>query len=227
MIAFIKKYKEAIISALTLGAALIVENLNLFEGSHYVYLSLYGISYIAVGGPVWIKAIKSIRRGTLFSEFFLMGIATVGAFALGEYAEGVAVMLFYMVGEYAQHGAVHKARNSIKKLIDQQPDIAIVERNGESVEVHPSEVEIGEVIIVKPGEKVPLDGILLSMKASVNAAALTGESKPIQLKEGEEVWAGSLNETVPVKMEVTSSFKDSKLANILNMVQEATQRKAP
>ncbi|MBO6522574.1 MAG: cadmium-translocating P-type ATPase [Balneolaceae bacterium] len=227
MIAFIKKYKEAIISAVTLVAALIVEYVVSFEGSHYVYLSLYGISYIAVGGPVWIKAIKFIRSGTLFSEFFLMGIATVGAFALGEYAEGVAVMLFYMVGEYAQHGAVHKARNSIKKLIDQQPDIAIVERHGESVEVHPSKIQIGEVIIVKPGGKVPLDGILLSKKASVNAAALTGESKPVQRYEGEEVWAGSINETVPIKMEVISSYKDSKLANILNMVQEATQRKAP
>ncbi|MEQ9264157.1 MAG: heavy metal translocating P-type ATPase [Balneolaceae bacterium] len=227
MIAFIKKYKEAIISAVTLGAALIVEYVVSFEGSHYVYLSLYGISYIAVGGPVWIKAIKFIRSGTLFSEFFLMGIATVGAFALGEYAEGVAVMLFYMVGEYAQHGAVHKARNSIKKLIDQQPDIAIVERHGESVEVHPSKIQIGEVIIVKPGGKVPLDGILLSKKASVNASALTGESKPVQRHEGEEVWAGSINETVPIKMEVISSYKDSKLANILNMVQEATQRKAP
>lgn len=227
MIAFIKKYKEAIISAVTLVAALIVEYVVSFEGSHYVYLSLYGISYIAVGGPVWIKAIKFIRSGTLFSEFFLMGIATVGAFALGEYAEGVAVMLFYMVGEYAQHGAVHKARNSIKKLIDQQPDIAIVERHGESVEVHPSKIQTGEVIIVKPGGKVPLDGILLSKKASVNAAALTGESKPVQRYEGEEVWAGSINETVPIKMEVISSYKDSKLANILNMVQEATQRKAP
>jgi Cd2+/Zn2+-exporting ATPase len=227
MIAFIKKYKEACISAATLGVALIVEHVISFQGSHYVYLSFYGISYIAVGGPVWIKAIKSIRSGTLFSEFFLMGIATVGAFALGEYAEGVAVMLFYMVGEYAQHGAVHKARNSIKKLIDQQPDIAIVERNGESVEVHPSEVQIGEVIIVKPGGKVPLDGKLISNKASVNAAALTGESKPVQRYEGEGIWAGSINETVPIKIEVTSSFKDSKLSNILNMVQEATQRKAP
>ncbi len=227
MITFIKKYKEACISAVTLSAALIVEYVISFDGNHYVYLSLYGISYTAVGGPVWIKAIKSIRSGTLFSEFFLMGIATVGAFALGEYAEGVAVMLFYMVGEYAQHGAVHKARNSIKKLIDQQPDIAVVERNGESVEVHPSEVQIGEVIMVKPGGKVPLDGKLLSNKASVNAAALTGESKPVQRNEGEEIWAGSINETVPIKMEVTSKFKDSKLSNILNMVQEATQRKAP
>ena len=227
MIAFIKKYKEACISAATLGVALIVEHVISFQGSHYVYLSFYGISYIAVGGPVWIKAIKSIRSGTLFSEFFLMGIVTVGAFALGEYAEGVAVMLFYMVGEYAQHGAVHKAKSSIKKLIDQQPDIAVVERKGESVEVHPSEVQIGEVIIVKPGGKVPLDGKLLSNKASINAAALTGESKPVQRNEGEEIWAGSINETVPIKIKVTSSFKDSKLSNILNMVQEATQRKAP
>lgn len=98
-----------------------------------------------------------------------MGIATIGAFILGEYAEGVAVMLFYMIGEYAQHGAVHKARNSIKKLLDQQPDIAVVERKGSLVELHPSEVNIGEIIRIKPGEKIPLDGILLSDQAFINA----------------------------------------------------------
>ncbi len=227
MIAFLTTYKEASISALFLSAALLVQFVFPFEGNTWVYLTLYGISYIAVGGPVWLKAFNSLKNGTLFSEFFLMGIATIGAFILGEYAEGVAVMLFYMIGEYAQHGAVHKARNSIKKLLDQQPDIAVVERNGSLVELHPKEVKVGEIIRVKPGEKIPLDGVLLSDRAFINAAALTGESKPVQLKKGGEVWAGSINESAPVKVEVSSSFKDSKLANILALVQEATQRKAP
>lgn len=227
MIAFLTTYKEAAISALFLSAALLVQFVFPFESNTWVYLILYGISYLAVGGPVWLKAFNSLKNGTVFSEFFLMGIATIGAFILGEYAEGVAVMLFYMIGEYAQHGAVHKARNSIKKLLDQQPDVAVVERNGSLVEIHPSEVNIGEIIRLKPGEKIPLDGVLLSDQAFINAAALTGESKPVQLKKGGEVWAGSINESAPIKVEVKSSFKDSKLANILALVQEATQRKAP
>ncbi|HCI69835.1 MAG TPA: cadmium-translocating P-type ATPase, partial [Balneola sp.] len=165
--------------------------------------------------------------GTLFSEFFLMGIATVGAFAIGEYAEGVAVMLFYTIGEYAQHGAVHKARNSIKKLIDQQPDVATVERDGETLELHPSKVNNGDIVLVRPGDKVPLDGELITERASFNTAALTGESKPMTINSGEEVWAGSINQDTAVRIKVTSSFKDTKLSNILNMVQEASKRKAP
>jgi len=227
MMSFLEKYKEAVISSIALAGALLVEHLIVFEGNQYVYLVLYGLSYVAVGSSVWIKALNSLKNGTLFSEFFLMGIATVGAFAIGEYAEGVAVMLFYTIGEYAQHGAVHKARNSIKKLIDQQPDIASVERDGETLELHPSKVNIGDVALVRPGEKVPLDGELITQGASFNTAALTGESKPMTINAGEEVWAGSINQDVAVRIKVTSGYKDTKLANILNMVQEASKRKAP
>lgn len=156
-----------------------------------------------------------------------MGIATVGAFAIGEYAEGVAVMLFYMIGEYAQHGAVHRAKHSIRELINQQPDVAAVEREGSTEQVHPSEVKMGEVIRVRPGEKVPLDGELITERASFNTAALTGESKPIARYTGEEIWAGSINQDVPVRIKVTSGYKDTKLSHILTMVQEAARRKAP
>jgi Cd2+/Zn2+-exporting ATPase len=224
---FLKKYKEAVISFVALVGALLVEHVIIFEGSQYVYLMLYGLSYLAVGGSVWIKAFNSLKNGTLFSEFFLMGIATVGAFAIGEYAEGVAVMLFYTIGEYAQHGAVHKARNSIKKLIDQQPDVATVERDGETLDLHPSKVNNGDIVLVRPGAKVPLDGELITDHASFNTAALTGESKPMTINSGEEVWAGSINQDTAVRIKVTSSFKDTKLSNILNMVQEASKRKAP
>ncbi len=224
---FLKKYKEAVKSFVALVGALLVEHFIIFEGSQYVYLMLYGLSYLAVGGSVWIKAFNSLKNGTLFSEFFLMGIATVGAFAIGEYAEGVAVMLFYTIGEYAQHGAVHKARNSIKKLIDQQPDVATVERDGETLELHPSKVNNGDIVLVRPGDKVPLDGELITDHASFNTAALTGESKPMTINSGEEVWAGSINQDTAVRIKVTSSFKDTKLSNILNMVQEASKRKAP
>lgn len=227
MFPFIKKYKEAVISAVLLAAALIVEYGFSFDGRAYLYLPLYGFSYLSVGGPVWIKAIKSIKDGTIFSEFMLMGIATVGAFAIGEYAEGVAVMLFYMIGEYAQHGAVQRARGSVEALIDQQPEIATVERNGSTEQISPSEVEIGEIIRVRPGEKVPLDGELLTEEASFNTAALTGESKPISRHEGEEIWAGSINRDRPVRIRVTEAYEDTKLSNILTMVREASQRKAP
>lgn len=227
MKAFITKYKEAVASTLLLALALIVQFVLDIPNAQWVYLPLYGLSYLVVGGPVWLKAFKSMKNGTIFSEFLLMGIATVGAFAIGEYAEGVAVMLFYMIGEYAQHGAVHRARHSIKKLINQQPDVATVERGNGTEELHPSKVQIGTVIQVKPGEKVPLDGELLTEKASFNTAALTGESKPMSRMKGEEVWAGSINQESPVRIRVTADYKDTKLSNILNMVQEASKRKAP
>ncbi|MEQ8524134.1 heavy metal translocating P-type ATPase [Gracilimonas sp.] len=227
MISFLKKYKEVAVASVFLILALVVQHALSFPSQEFVYIPLFVLSYLFVGGPVWIKAWQSMRKGTVFSEFFLMGIATVGAFALGEYAEGVAVMLFYMIGEYAQHGAVTKARHSIQKLLDQQPDIATVERNGATLMVHPSQVNIGDVIQVRPGEKVPLDGELLSEKASFNTAALTGESKPMNRTSGEEIWAGSINQNTPVRIKVTSSFKDTKLSHILEMVQEASQRKAP
>jgi Cd2+/Zn2+-exporting ATPase len=225
MSSFLTKYKEVVASTILLAAALIVE--HTLSLSSTAYLPLYVLSYLAVGGPVWLQAYQSIKKGTIFSEFLLMGIATVGAFAIGEYAEGVAVMLFYMVGEHVQHGAVHRARHSIKKLINEQPDVATVERNGATEEVHPSDIQIDEIIQVKPGEKVPLDGILLSDYASLNTAALTGESKPMTRESGEEVWAGSINQDKPLRIRVSSKFKDTKLASILDMVQEAAQRKAP
>ena len=227
MISFIKRYKEAVISVITLAAALLIENGYLLNAHPGAYLTLYGVSYLAVGGPVWIKAFQSFRKGVLFSEFFLMGIATAGALILGEYAEGVAVMLFYMIGEYAQHGAVDKARSSISKLIDQLPDVATVERAGRTEEVHPSEVKIGEIIRVLPGEKVPLDGELISDYAAFNTAALTGESRPMSRETGEEIWAGSINQDTPARIRVTRRYQDSRLSNILDLVQEASRRKAP
>ena len=227
MVSFLKKYKEASASAPLLAAAIAVEYYSSFSGHTYLYLSLYVLSYLAVGGPVWIKAYRSIRQGNVFSEFFLMGIATVGAFAIGEYAEGVAVMLFYTIGEYAQHGAVHRARRSIKKLISRQPESATVERDGATETLHPSKVRANEIIRVKPGERVPLDGELLTESAFFNTAALTGESKPMRRTEGDEIWAGSINGDTPVRIRVTKPYRDTRLAGILEMVQDATLRKAP
>ena len=173
----LKKYKEIFLSGLLLVSALSVDHLSSLNSAHSIAIALYGISYVVIGGPIWIKAVKSIRNGVIFGEFLLMGIATVGAFFLGQYAEGVAVMLFYTIGEEVQHGAVNRARHSIKKLINEQPDIATVERNDTMQELHPSKVEQGEIIRVKPGQKVPLDGELLTGNASFNFARCNAKER--------------------------------------------------
>ncbi|HBU77758.1 MAG TPA: cadmium-translocating P-type ATPase, partial [Muricauda sp.] len=169
---------------------------------------------------------KSIKNGDFFTEFFLMSIATLGAFAIGEYPEGVAVMLFYAVGELFQNAAVNRAKGNIKALLDVRPNEALVYRDGDFVSVNPETVEIGEKIQVRVGEKVPLDGILLSEKGSFNTAALTGESKPNTIAKGDSVFAGSINLDGVIEIETTKEFKDSSIARILDMVQNATARKS-
>lgn len=190
-------------------------------------LVFYGIAYIPVGVPVLKEAWVSITNGDIFSEFFLMGIATVGAFAIGEYPEGVAVMLFYSVGEVFQAMAVTKAKKNIKSLLDQRPDEVTVLKDGKPVLVKAKSVEIGEIILLKSGEKLGLDGELLSEKASFNTAALTGESKPDTKIKGEKVLAGMINLNSISEVKVIASYKDSKLSKILELVQNATAQKAP
>jgi Cd2+/Zn2+-exporting ATPase len=190
-------------------------------------LVFYGIAYIPVGFPVLKEAWVSITNGDIFSEFFLMGIATVGAFAIGEYPEGVAVMLFYSVGEVFQAMAVTKAKKNIKSLLDQRPDEVTVLKDGKPVLVKAKSVEIGEIILLKSGEKLGLDGELLSEKASFNTAALTGESKPDTKIKGEKVLAGMINLNSISEVKVIASYKDSKLSKILELVQNATAQKAP
>ena len=168
----------------------------------------------------------SIKNGDFFTEFFLMSIATLGAFAIGEYPEGVAVMLFYAVGELFQSAAVKKAKGSIKALLDVRPNEALVYRNKNYVSVNPETVAIGEKVQVRVGEKIPLDGILLSEKGSFNTAALTGESKPDTIAKGEKVFAGSINLDGVIEIKTTKEFKDSSIARILDMVQNATARKS-
>lgn len=196
-----------------------------FEGT--IKLIWYLVAYVPVGLPVMIDAIKSIAKGAFFSEFFLMTIATVGAFFIGEYSEGVAVMVFYSVGELFQSLAVARAKRSIKALLDIRPDTVNVLREGELKMVSPSEVQIDEIIQVKSGEKVALDGKLVSESASFNTAALTGESKPDTKGKGDAVLAGMINLHSVSDIQITALFKDSKLSKILEMVQDATSRKAP
>ncbi len=221
-----KAYLPALISftMLIIGIALDYVNATFFKD--WVRIVWYGIAYLPVGFPVITEGWKSIKSGDFFTEFFLMSIATIGAFAIGEYPEGVAVMLFYAVGELFQSAAVRKAKGSIKALLDVRPNEALVYRNDNYVPVNPETVEIGEKVQVRVGEKIPLDGISLSEKASLNTAALTGESKPDSIKKGEKVFAGSINLEGVIEIETTKEFKDSSIARILDMVQNATARKS-
>ena len=193
----------------------------------YVRIAWYILAYIPVGFPVIKEAFESIRKGDIFSEFFLMVIATVGAFAIGEYPEGVAVMLFYAIGEVFQTMAVQKAKANIKSLLDQRPDEVTILENNVAKTIKASTAKIDDIIQLKAGEKLGLDGELISEKASFNTAALTGESKPDTKTKGNIVLAGMINLNSVCQVKVTVAYTDSKLSKILQMVQEATSKKAP
>ena len=193
----------------------------------WVRIAWYLIAYLPVGFPVLKEAYHSIINGEVFSEFLLMSIATVGAFAIGEYPEGVAVMLFYAIGEIFQAMAVKRAKANIKTLLDQRPDEVTIIQNNEPKTVKAELVNIGEIIQLKPGEKLGLDGELISENASFNTAALTGESKPDTKSKGEVVLAGMINLNTVAQVKVTTAYTDSKLSKILDLVQNATAQKAP
>lgn len=196
-----------------------------FQG--WLRLVWYLAAYLPVGLPVLKDAFKSISKGNFFSEFFLMGIATIGAFAIGEYPEGVAVMLFYSVGEAFQTMAVSRAKANIKSLLDQRPDEATVLRNGKTELVKAELVKVGDIVQLKPGEKLALDGKLISASGTFNTAALTGESKPDSKSKGDSVLAGMINLQTVTEVEITAVYEDSKLSKILEMVQHASTQKAP
>ncbi|BFM44744.1 heavy metal translocating P-type ATPase [Flavobacterium sp. CFS9] len=192
-----------------------------------VRIAWYVIAYLPVGFPVLKEAYESIRKGDVFSEFFLMSIATIGAFAIGEFPEGVAVMLFYTIGENFQGMAVSRAKSNIKSLLDQRPDEVSVLENNIATKVKAADVAIGAIVQLKAGEKLGLDGELLSDSASFNTAALTGESKPDTKVKGETVLAGMINGSTIALVKVTAAYNDSKLSKILEMVQNAVTKKAP
>lgn len=189
-------------------------------------LGLYGTAYLLAGYQVLALAFRKARRLDFFNEFFLMSVATLGAFAIGSYSEGVAVMVFYSIGEWFQEAAVNKAKRSIKALLDIRPEEVTVISNGVARVLNPREVQAGEIIQVKHGERVALDGTLVSDKASFNSAALTGESMPDTKRSGDQVLAGMINLNTVAQIKVGSLFQDSKLSKILEMVQHATARKS-
>lgn len=184
------------------------------------------LSYLVAGFDVLLNALKNLLRGKVFDENFLMGIATLGALAIGEFPEAVMVMVFYQVGEYFQHKAVEKSRKSIADLMDIRSDYANIEKDGQIVKVSPENLTIGDIIVVKSGEKIPLDGIVIEGTAVVDASALTGEAKPRKLQEGCEAVSGSINTNGVIKIRVTRKFKESTVSKILEMVEHASSRKA-
>ncbi|KPE50306.1 cadmium/zinc/cobalt-transporting ATPase [Chryseobacterium indologenes] len=221
-------FLPAIVSFVLLLVGIVLDNYiktDWFTG--WVRLVWYLAAYAPVGLPVLKEAWQSILQGDVFSEFFLMGIATVGAFVIGEYPEGVAVMLFYSVGEVFQGMAVSRAKGNIKALLDQRPDEVTVMENNQPKIIKAKEARIGDVVQLKPGEKLALDGELLSDSASFNTAALTGESKPDTKNKGEAVLAGMINMNSIALVKVNTAYEDSKLSKILELVQNATAQKAP
>lgn len=215
---------------LILGGALFAAGILLGELLRVplpVCLGFLILAYIVLGGDVVMKAIKNIARGRVFDENFLMSLSTLGAFVIGEYPEAVSVMLFYQIGEYFQNAAVKRSRKSIADLMDIRPDTAAVLRNGELLSVSPDTVTVGERIVVKPGEKIPLDGIVLDGESMLDTKALTGESVPRTVGKGDEVLSGCINRSGVLTVQTTKAFPESTASRIIDLVEHASSRKAP
>ncbi|NOT50123.1 MAG: cadmium-translocating P-type ATPase [Chitinophagaceae bacterium] len=221
-----KTHWDLLLALFILMVLLVLEYGFKIEIPKILSLVINGIAYLLAGRKVLDLAFRKSKRGDIFNEFVLMSVATIGAFVIGEYEEGVAVMVFYQIGEWFQDAAVNNAKKSIKALLDVRPDEVTVIRNNKLLVADPSIVELGETIQIKPGEKVALDGELLSENASFNTAALTGESKPDTKYKGETILAGMINLNTVAEIKVKALFKDSKLSKILEMVQDATARKS-
>ena len=219
-----KKQKKVLIRII--AAVVLLIALAFVPAEGWLQFALYMIPYLVIGYDILKKAVKGIMNRQVFDENFLMAVATVGAIALGDYKEGVAVMLFYQIGELFQSYAVGKSRRNISELMDIRPDYANVEQDGELVQVDPDEVEIGTVILVKPGEKIPIDGIVVEGASSLNTSALTGESLPREAKEGDEVISGCINMTGLLKIRTTKEFGESTVSKILELVENSSSRKS-
>ena len=219
-----KKQKKVLVRIIVAFVLLIVLSFVPVDG--WIQFALYMIPYLVIGYDILKKAVKGIMNRQVFDENFLMAVATVGAIALGDYKEGVAVMLFYQIGELFQSYAVGKSRRNISELMDIRPDYANVEQDGELVQVDPDEVEIGTVILVKPGEKIPIDGVVVEGTSSLNTSALTGESLPREAKEGDEVISGCINMTGLLKIRTAKEFGESTVSKILELVENSSSRKS-
>ena len=219
------KKQKKVLTRIIIAAVLMIA-FSFLTVEDYTAFVLFLIPYLVIGYDILIKAGKGIKNHQVFDENFLMAVATVGAIALGDYREGVAVMLFYQIGELFQSYAVGKSRRNISDLMDIRPDYANIERDGEIEEVDPDEVEIGSIIVVKPGEKVPIDGVIIEGTTTLNTSALTGESVPRDASEGDEVISGCINMTGVLRIKTTKEFGESTVSKILDMVENASSRKS-
>lgn len=219
-----KKQKKVLVRIII--AAVLVIALQFVPVEGYVRLGLYMIPYLVIGYDILKKAGKGILNRQIFDENFLMAVATIGAIALGDYKEGTAVMLFYQIGELFQSYAVGKSRRNISDLMDIRPDYANVEKDGELEQVDPDEIEIGTVIVVQPGEKVPIDGVVVEGTSSLNTSALTGESVPREVSVDDEIISGCINMTGLLKIRTTKEFGESTVSKILELVENASSRKS-
>ena len=219
-----KKQKKVLIRVIVAAVLIIAFSFLPLEG--YIRFICYMVPYLVIGYDVLRKAIKGILNRQVFDENFLMAVATVGAIALGDYKEGVSVMLFYQIGELFQSYAVGKSRRNISDLMDIRPDYANVEKDGELEQVDPDEVEVGTVIVVQPGEKVPIDGVITEGSSTLNTSALTGESLPREAKAGDEVISGCINMTGLLKIQTTREFGESTVSKILELVENSSSRKS-
>lgn len=219
-----KKQKKMLIRVIVASVLVVVLSMLPLEG--YLRAVLFLIPYFVIGYDILRKAWKGIRNRQVFDENFLMAVATVGAICLGDFKEGTAVMLFYQIGELFQSYAVGKSRRNISELMDIRPDYANVERDGNLEQVDPDEVEVGSVIVVQPGEKVPIDGIIIEGSTTLNTSALTGESLPREAKEGDEIISGCINMSGVLKIRTTKEFGESTVSKILDLVENSSSRKS-
>lgn len=215
---------KIIVSAILFAAAITTE--HLFPSLKAVSLALYAASYLLCGKDIVIEAVENLFKGKCFSEEFLMALATIGAVAVGEYSEAVAVMILFQTGEFLEDKASDKTRNSIARLVDIRSESAVVIKDSKEIKVHPGEVSVGDIIIVKPGERIPLDGIIYEGEFLADTSALTGESVPRKLTAGDEVLSGFINTNSVIKIQVTKEFSKSAVSRILEMVEEAQEKKA-
>lgn len=217
--------RKDIIRIILSGILFIIPGLLKLDG--VPRFAVYLLAYIIIGLEIIIKAVRNLVAGHPFDEYFLMTVATLGAFAIGEYPEGVAVMLFYQVGEFFQGLAVNHSRKSISSLVDIRPDYANLEKDGKISVVNPKDVHIDDIIVIKPGEKVPLDGLVIEGKSSVDTSNITGESVPRNIQAGDTLLSGFVNNEGLLKMQVKKEFKDSTVSKILDLVENAASKKAP
>ena len=225
-----ERLRKIIISAVIFIIAIMIEKfkfLNLDSNAIFIIqVVLYVLSYLVVGFDVLKEAVENIFKGEFFDENFLMSVATIGAFGIKEFPEAVAVMLFYQIGEYFQSYAVDQSRKSIYGLMDIRPDYANLKLDGKLEKKSPEEIKIGDIIVVKPGEKVPLDGIVLEGNSMLDTSALTGESVPKEIKENDEILSGCINLNGVLSVRVKKEYEESTVSKILDLVENASNKKA-